>query len=285
MISRGGSTTPRAQRPAVAEGSNEIRIATDRGGDGTVDVLFVHATGFCKEVWQPVIDRVSTQPWSWLSMDLRGHGGSDPGSSPNDWDLLIHDVFGVIDDEPAVVGVGHSAGGGLIARAEAVRPGTFRHLVLIEPIIFPPPFQRIDGPLSEGTRKRRTVFPSRDAAFERFASGPFGSWTSESLTAYIDHGFRATGAGWELKCSPEVEADFYVEGLNHDTWDRVEDIDVPVTLIAGERSSTYPETHLNALASRFRRVDVIVVPDAGHLLPMEDPGLIARIVDDVIPAG
>ena len=84
-------------------------------------------------------------------------------------------------------GGGGCAGGGVIARAESFRPGSFSHLVLIEPIIFPPPFQRLDGPMSEGTRRRRRTFPSRDDAFERFASGPFGSWAPAALTAYIDH--------------------------------------------------------------------------------------------------
>lgn len=266
----------------MVERADTTQIATTAGGRGASDVLFVHATGFCKEVWNPVIDRLVSEAFSWLSMDQRGHGDSDPGTPPNDWDLLAQDVIGVLGDRVDVIGVGHSSGGGVIARAESFRPGSFSHLVLIEPIIFPPPFQRMDGPMSEGTRRRRRTFPSRDDAFERFASGPFGSWAPAALTAYIDHGFRMSNGGWELKCDPEVEADFYAEGLNHDTWDRVETMDVPVTLVAGEHSNTHPRPYLDALASQFRDVDVAVVPGAGHLVPMEDPGSIARIVERVM---
>lgn len=274
--------TQKESNPLAAERTEGIRIATVGGGTGEPDALFVHATGFCKEMWSPVIDRVSTEPFSWLSMDQRGHGDSDSGTFPNDWDFLARDVLETLVDRFGVIGVGHSSGGGVIARAEAFRPGTFRHLVLVEPIIFPPPFRRMDGPMSEGTRRRRNTFPSRDSAFERFASGPFGSWSPDALAAYIDHGFRATESGWELKCSPEVEADFYAEGLNHDTWDRIETIEVPVTLVAGEGSNTHPKPYLDALALRFRDVEVVVVPGAGHLVPMEDPVSIARIVDDVM---
>jgi len=269
----------------VAESAEGIRIARAGGGTGELDALFVHATGFCKEVWQPVIDLVATDPFSWMSIDQRGHGDSDTGRPPNDWDFLARDVIDVLGGRDGVIGIGHSSGGGVIARAEAFRPGIFRHLVLVEPIIFPPPFRRMDGPMSEGTRRRRRTYPSRDDAFERFESGPFGSWTSDALAAYIDHGFRSTGGGWELKCAPEVEADFYAEGLNHDTWDRVKTIEVPVTLVAGEQSNTHPKPYLVALASRFRDVEVVVVPGAGHLVPMEDPGSIAHIIERVVARG
>ena len=269
----------------MAEDTEGIRIAKARGGTGELDALFVHATGFCKEVWQPVIDQVGSDPFAWMSIDQRGHGDSEPGKPPNNWDFLARDVIGVLGDRVGVIGIGHSSGAGVIARAEAFRPGMFRHLVLIEPIIFPPPFQRMDGPMSEGTRRRRSTFPSRDVAFERFNSGPFGSWNPDALAAYIDHGFRATVDGWELKCAPEVEADFYAEGLNHDTWDRVQTIESSVTLVAGERSNTHPQPYLVALASRFPDVEVVVVPGAGHLVPMEDPGSIARIIDRVMAGG
>jgi len=266
----------------VADGIDGLHIATASNGDGPLDALFVHATGFCKEVWRPVIDQVHTEPFSWISIDQRGHGDSDSGPLPNEWDSLARDVISVLEDRVGMIGVGHSSGGGVIARAQAFRPGIFRHLVLIEPIIFPPPFHRVDGPWSEGTRRRRDAFPSRDAAYDRFESGPFGSWTPDALAAYIDHGFRATDSGWELKCAPEVEADFYAEGLNHDTWDRIETIEVPVTLVAGEGSNTHPKPHVDALASRFREVEVVIVPGAGHLVPMEDPGSIARIVEQAM---
>lgn len=261
------------------------QIATEAGGDGELDVLFVHATGFCKELWRPVINRISTGRFSWLSMDLRGHGGSDKGPSPYRWALLGGDVLNVAGPARGILGIGHSCGAAALVRAEAERPGAFRHLVLIEPISFPPPYRRIEGPMSAAARKRRSVFPSREFAFERFARGPFRDWHRESLDAYVDHGFSATDDGWELKCSPEVEADYFAEGSNHNTWDLLAQINLPVTLVAGERSDTHREPFLSALASRVRKADVIVLPGLGHLGPMEDPAAYARIIEEVVHLG
>jgi len=266
----------------VPEGVDGIHLATISGGDSGLDALFVHATGFCKEVWTPVIDAMTTDPFSWISMDLRGHGDSATGEFPHHWQLLGGDVLGVADGRAGLVGVGHSCGGAALARAEVARPGTFRHLVLIEPIIFPTPARRAYGPMSLVASKRRAVFASREAARDRFSTGPFSRWTDAALDAYLDGGFAQTDEGFELKCTPEVEADYYAEGSNHDTWDLIGSIEIPVTLIVAEHSDTHREPFTSLLSERFRFVEFVLLENVGHLVPMEDPRAIARIVDRVM---
>jgi pimeloyl-ACP methyl ester carboxylesterase len=266
----------------VIDGTGAPLIATASGGSGGQETLFVHATGFCKEVWSPVIDSMATDPLSWISMDLRGHGDSGQGEFPYHWDLLGGDVLAAINGRTELVGVGHSCGGAALVRAEAARPGTFSRLVLIEPIIFPTPARRLDGPMSAVARKRRSVFESRQAARERFRSGPFSAWTERSLDAYLDGGFKESAHGFVLKCTPAVEADYYAEGSNHDTWDLVGSLDIPVTLVAGEFSNSHQEPFLGSLVSRFRHGELVVVEGVGHLVPMEDPQGLARIIDRAI---
>lgn len=268
----------------MAEGAEGVHIATASGGEGELDALFVHATGFCKETWTPVIDAMATDPFSWLSMDLRGHGDSATGDFPHHWDLLGGDVLGVTNGITGLVGVGHSCGGAALARAEVAHPGTFRHLVLIEPIIFPTPPRRVYGPMSLVARKRRAIFASREVARDRFSTGPFSRWTKASLDSYLDGGFVQTDAGFELKCSPEVEADYYAEGSNHDTWDLIGSIEIPVMLIVSEHSDTHREPFVSLLSERFQHVERILLKDVGHLVPMEDPGTIADLVDSVVGA-
>ena len=274
--------TPKESVLSAVEDPNGVRIATASGGHGGTEVLFVHATGLCKEIWDPVIAAMRTEPLSWQSMDLRGHGDSSTGPFPNHWDLVGRDVRAVVGERTDVVGVGHSVGGAAVARAAVASPGMFRHLVLIEPIIFPTPTQRLEGPMSLVARKRRRLFESRASAGERFMRGPFRHWTAEAMDAYLDGGFRQTDRGFELKCTPEVEADFFMEGSNHDTWDIVGEIDIPVTIVAGDRSTTHIEPYLGALVARFGEVELVVLDDATHLMPMEDPTRVAELIDDVI---
>lgn len=267
---------------SVVEAADGIRLATAHGGQGDADLFFVHANGFCKEVWNPVISAIQTEPFAWLSMDLRGHGDSSMSEPPMHWDLLGRDVVALLDGRPGLVGVGHSAGGAAVARAAAASPNAFTHLVLIEPIILPAAPERAESHLSNAARKRRRVFESRAVAKERFSEGPFGDWTAEAVDAYLDGGFRQTDAGFELKCSPETEAEFFVSGFDHDTWDLIGAIDAPVTIIAGGRSTTHVDPYLGMLADQFTNVDVIVLEDAGHLVPMEEPEQVAEVIDAVM---
>lgn len=244
------------------------------------DVLFLHATGFCKEVWQPVVaSLVDLRPTAKsLALDMRGHGDSPRLDEPYRWDLVTDDVLFTMGERAGIVGVGHSMGGAVIARAAALRPDLFSSIVLIEPIILPPPYRREDIPLALAAQRRRNRFVSRDAAYERFRSGPMATWQPEALAAYVDFGFVDDGNGIAIKCDPSVEADVFREGWNHDTWDLVPEISIPVTIVAGERSDTHAKPFLDVLEEQFDRPTVVIVPETGHFLPMERPDIVASLV-------
>ncbi|MCZ7532459.1 MAG: alpha/beta hydrolase [Acidimicrobiia bacterium] len=256
-------------------------IATTGVDPDQAEMLFAHAAGFCKELWRPVIELVtdSIGPLATIAVDTRGHGASTPHPGPFDPLSIACDLVHLLDgiDHP-IVGVGHSSGGAAIARAEVLRPGTFSRMVLIEPIIIPPPYERRESPLSRMAVKRRRLFPSAEAARERFARGPFASWDPTVLDLYIEYGFAPTDKGVTLRCEPKVEAEIYREGLNNDTWEYVPQINCPVTIVAGENSDSHQDPYLSLLVERFQDVDLVIAKGYGHLVPMESPALIADII-------
>jgi len=250
-------------------------------------VLFVHANGFCKEVWRPVSGRLAGVRV--LAVDQRGHGASGVGLPPFDWWDLGRDAaaWAATLDGPRF-GVGHSSGGAALAMAEILHPGTFRHLVLIEPIVFPGPFVRAEShPLVEGALRRRTSFTSRAearAAFHR--RGPFARWVDAALDLYVEHGFRdGPDDRRHLVCAPAIEAEFYRMATAHGAWDRLGEIDIPVTIAVGEHSDSHPPDFAAALAGRFRHATLVSYPGASHFLPMEKPEVVAGLVGRVVADG
>lgn len=243
-------------------------------------VLWSHATGFCKETWYPVLNHAEGVPS--VLVDQRGHGDSELGPAPLDWWDLGRDLAAIsagFGKESPRLGVGHSSGATALIMAELLRPGTFDRLVLIEPVVFFEPSFSVDD-MVETARRRRSRFTSHADAIDRFTGrGPFAAWVSEALDAYVHHGLRPRPeGGFELKCDPEVEADFYRAGSTHGTWDRLGEVGCPVTLIAGAKSSTHGEAFAREQAGRFPASDLRFVPDAGHFVPMERPELIAEAV-------
>ncbi|HEX5631345.1 MAG TPA: alpha/beta hydrolase [Acidimicrobiia bacterium] len=265
--------------PTTISSHDGLTLTGELSGRG-VAVLLAHANGFCKEMWRPVTEEVDGIVA--LAIDQRGHGGSAIGSPPYDWWDLGRDALTWSETMAAPrIGVGHSSGGAALVKSELLRPGTWSHLVLVEPIVFPGPFQRAEThPLVEGALRRRPGFGTREETRAAYAGrGPFRRWTDAALDLYVEHGFRDDADGRRvLVCSPEVEAEFYRMATAHGAWDRLGEVACPVTLIVGEDSDSHPVEFATIQAARFQQARLVVVPDAGHFVPMEKPGVVADAI-------
>ena len=165
--------------------------------------------------------------------------------------------------------------------AEIDHPGRFAGLVLVEPIIYPGPHERIeDGPMSMAALRRRDGFTSPDAAYVNFSGkGPFARWDDRALRAYVSGGLRRAGPDeWRLKCSPASEAEFSREGSNHGTWERLGGVGCPVLVIAGAESNSHPAPFVSLLTDQFPNARSVTVAGATHFVPMEQPGVLADLI-------
>lgn len=269
------------RRAGTTPVTGDVSVAWERTGTDPIRFCLVHATGFCKETWRPVVDGMEGA--STLALDQRGHGDSDPPELPVDWWVLGSDVVEVVQAlgrADAVVGVGHSSGGAAIVMAELLEPGTFAHLVLIEPIIFPAPYARIeDHPLAVRAERRRREFSDAAAVRSTYADRfPFDRWDERVFDAYVAHGFSSGSGRLALKCAPEIEAEFYRAAWVHGAWERLGEITCPVTIVVGDASDTHTAEFTATLARRFPESRIRVFEDTGHLVPMERPDRLAAVL-------
>jgi len=240
-------------------------------------VALAHATGFCGGVWRPVVaalpEDFETRVW-----DFPCHGSAPKLEHPIDWwamgNWALRQVTGV---SGPLIGVGHSMGGAALLMAEITAPGTFSELLLVEPIVFPPPFGRYEAPMAALAEKRRNHFPSRDEARANFAGKlPFSSWDRLALDGYVECGLVETDEGAELACRPLDEAEIYRAATQHGAWDLLGKVGVPVSVLAGESSATHTADFVRYLASQIPHCEFEIVPGTGHFLPMEMPELLAN---------
>jgi 2-succinyl-6-hydroxy-2,4-cyclohexadiene-1-carboxylate synthase len=68
------------------------------------------------------------------------------------------------------------------------------------------------------------------------------------------------------------------QGATEPVWDRLHTLRVPVLLIAGEHDQPYVKA-AQRMAGLIRKADVRVVPDAGHAPQLEQPELVAELLD------
>jgi len=268
--------------PAFPSSDGFDVAAWDLGGDGP-PVLMAHATGFHGLVWRPMAADLAD--FHCYSFDERGHGDSArPPEHPYDWAGFADDALAVVDglglERP--FGFGHSAGAAALLMAEAFRPGTFRAFYLWEPVVMPfdAPVGPQDNPLSEGARRRRQVFGSRDEAYENFASKPpFSMLSADALRAYVDHGFADADSGQvRLKCRPADEAQMYRMGSAHAAFSRFGDVRCPVVLACGAETNAFGPELIELQGARLPHARTEVFAGLGHFGPLEDPTTVAAAV-------
>lgn len=260
-------------------------LPTRAEGPDAEPLLLAHATGFHGYVWEPFA--AALRRFRAFAPDLRGHGDSTaPSDGQFDWEGFADDVLAVVDHLglAGTAAVGHSKGGAALLLAEQRRPGTFRALYLYEPVVIPPSEAVLNSganPLAEGALRRRAEFPSRDAAYENFASKPpFSALDPRALRAYVVHGFEdVPDGGVRLKCEPEHESQVYRMGARHRAFEALSRVQCPVTVARGAEAPFGPAAFAAAIVERLPDGRLETFDHLGHFGPLEQPGELAAAVE------
>ncbi|KAF9215640.1 hypothetical protein CPC16_009365 [Podila verticillata] len=258
----------------------------------TPPIIFTHANGFHKEIWEPVISRMSPR-WTsgpMYAFDCRNQGDSailnkDILENTFDWYSYAHDILKIVDTfglkKP--IGVGHSFGASAFILAENIRPGTFSAIVAVDPTNFPRtiyinlPLE--DHPMGQLTLKRRDSWKSKEEAKANLLQKKFfKAWHPEALDIYVEYGtvnvVNADGStGVTLKCPKFQEAITFahIGTALHDSFEGMAKLDIPVHLLVGETSDiNQPET-VQMKLEMLKHGHLDVVKGAGHLLTLEKP--------------
>ncbi len=273
------ATSPRPSSRRFDAGDLNLAVH-DWGGDGH-PVLLAHPTGFHGLTWAPVAARLVDAGRRVWSFDYRGHGDSDRSRDGYRWSEFADDVMAVARElglagDPTLLACGHSKGAASLLFGEAREPGTFARLWCYEPIVFPsdePLEPQSDFPLSEGARRRRAVWPSRDDALASYASRPpLDALEPMALRAYVDYGLRDRADGEvELKCRPEDEASIYAMGVANGVYQRLHEVRCPTLVVCGEHTDAIPAKLGEMVVERLPAGRLEVMPGVGHFGPMQDP--------------
>jgi pimeloyl-ACP methyl ester carboxylesterase len=283
-----------AEGPLVP-GDGGVEIATWHLGGTGPPLLLLHATGFHAFCWVPLAPVLGRHFEVW-AVDQRGHGasGHSPSGSYGDWHSFVADILAVVDalELESPVAAGHSLGGAVLLLAEQRRPATFASLYCYEPIVIPSRyrFETAGGGgktgLSSLTRKRRAVFASRQEALANYRSKPpFSTFAPEVLEAYVDHGFETRADGsLELRLSPSEESTIYEGAADHDAYEHLPELRLPVTIAGGSDGGDLGLSLVRDLSERIPGGRFEHHPNLSHFGPMEDPAGVAGAITSALMA-
>jgi pimeloyl-ACP methyl ester carboxylesterase len=265
----------------------------DLGGDPSLPPLLVsHATGFHGRCYLPMAASWR-QRFHVVAFDYRGHGDTPRPPGEVDWERYADDAESMarrVRDHRGgpIAAFGHSMGGACLLMAAHRDPTLFSRLVVFEPIVFPPSGLRPEGsgpsPMVQGALRRRSAFPSIEAAIANYAAKPpLGAFTPEALDAYVRYGFAAGEDGQvHLKCRPETEAATFETGGTHQTWGVLGEITTPVLVLAGAVAPLQPSSMAATIADLLAAGTYRQLDHLDHFGPMTRPDEVARLVAEFV---
>ncbi len=250
--------------------SRTLRVPTDDGvagvrrwGEGPPDVVLCHGAGGNRDSLAPLGDALATHGLQVVAVALPGRPGSD-GRPPQTIERAaawLACVLAALAPEGTVV-LGHSMGGGVAIETALGTEARLRGLVLAATgarlRVHPDILARAAETVEQGGH-----LAELGAAALR-ADGP-PTARSHVLTADALTPGESALADWR----------------STDQFDRlsdVEDLDLPVLVVAGEVDRLTPVTYAEYLAEHAPSAELVVLPGAGHWLPVEEADHVADVV-------
>jgi 2-succinyl-6-hydroxy-2,4-cyclohexadiene-1-carboxylate synthase len=233
------------------------------------DLVLLHGFTQTGASWRSVAAEVGER-YRVLAPDLRGHGTAS-GRRPASFDAVVEDVAGLVAG-PFTLG-GYSMGGRLALATALSHSGRVERLVLLgaSPGIADPA-QRM---------ARRRADEALAAELEREGLEPFARrWAAQPLFAGQPPAVVAAAHEDRLRSTPEGLAAALRglgTGVMASLWDRLEELTMPVALLAGERDPKF-RAIATEMAPRLHDASVHVVPGAGHAAHLERPAAFAALL-------
>jgi 3-oxoadipate enol-lactonase len=227
-------------------------------GAGNV-ALFVHGFALDHTLWLPQLSALAAQRRC-VALDLRGFGRSGMGIDLGDF--ATHHVDDVIDAAVAFGGgdpvdlVGLSLGGFVVRTVAARRPDLTRSVTLMgvmgrDEYTFP------------ARRSSDLLRLPKDQLARQYATGMLSpDPTLEQMAHTVS---MASGLNWSILYAPSpprVDGDDDV--LRPDRY--------PVLFMTGANDRITPPDAVARLAATYAGAAMKVIPGAGHLVPVEQPG-------------
>ncbi len=126
-------------------------------------------------------------------------------------------------------------------------------------------------PMVYNTMKRRSHWPSLEAAQSVRSSPFFAPWTEESFSIWLKtHLVRHPNGGLQLATPPWCEAIVFGEPIGlGEGWDKLAELQVPVGIVmGGDAFFTYGEENTQSMVWRPKNVRNERMMEAGHLVSM-----------------
>ena len=235
-------------------------------------ILLVHAGGSTGAAWNGVAP-VLAEGFRVLVYDRPTYRRKPPLRGAEAMEAEVADLLAVADavEGPLLV-VGHSSGAVVALQAALAAPARFAGLLLYEPPL------ALDRPLGGEALGRARAALDRGDPHEAMVIHVRDIVGAGRFAVLVFRFLPVVGRALVEQAEGQVADDEALRSLGVGV-ERYAAVDVPVLLLAGERSPARLRAALDALAAVLPRLDsVVVLPGQGHLATVRAPDRVADVI-------
>lgn len=277
-----------------ARNVGKIRYYVDGPSDAPVTVVFVHGYTLAAKAWHMQVGHIHEHARC-IMMDYRGHGSAeDYRSEECSIDGAADDVYHVLQDAQVngpVIMVGHSLGGmvvfNLVRRYPEVKEN-LRGVIVISTAV--DSFTTQGMPQILASPLVAKIHEAAEASPENAAG------VKQSLANIVAPALAATIFRFG---TPKEIVNFHAELINktplktlvgylddlqhHGEMEGVAALNgIPGLVIVGDSDQVTPLSQSEKIVSIWKDAGLQVVPNAGHMIPLETPWIVDKAIDEMI---
>lgn len=236
-----------------------------RGTEKDPSLLFIHGAGGNGKIWEEQAAFFKGKH-SIFRLDLPGHGGSDPRgedriSSYARWARLSSDKL--FAKRPFVL-VGHSMGGAVVLELALKPPDGLKGIVVV------------------GSGAKLAV---TRAIFQMLSENPEAFFETIGRFAFSPAAPVAVVERFVLvarQCPAPVTFNDFQACDHFDIRNRLPEIRIPTLVLCGEEDQLTPVKYSRYLHENITNSHLIVIPNAGHMVMMEQPDTLNRAIESFL---
>jgi len=235
-------------------------------------VVLLHGFGGTRRAWDGVIVRLPAERYRALALDLPGHGDDAGVPRPITFAGCVEHVLARAPQDRPFVLCGYSLGGRVALHVALVSPERLSGLVLVA-----------CGAGIEDAGERSARRAGDEQLATQLETGPYEDfierWRSQPLFAEDPPEVRELAKADQRRNDPRALAAVLRAlgaGRMAPLWPKLASIEVPSTVVVGERDAKYVAIG-ERMARLMPRSSLMRVP-GGHALPLENPDAVVRAI-------
>ncbi len=239
------------------------KLAVKDTGASDLALIFLHYWGGSARTWDPVIACLPASVRS-IVLNQRGWGGSVATDGRYDLDALADDVLAVTEALAVrrFIVVGHSMGGKIAQILAGRQPTGLEGLVLVAPA--PPTPMQVPEEVRAGMLASYQSREGVQQALGVLAGSRLPRALHEQVIADTLRGEPAAKRAWPDR------------GMTQDVSAALQGVTLPVDVLIGDHDQIERGAVLRPALSRLLpQATFTIVPEMGHLLPLEAPEAVA----------